>query len=217
MPDIVDYGDEVAEEVDETPSWVKEGTEDDDIVIEGENISGAEQMDRTDVIDPARGVEMIIKSVTVDQFTPKDKNDWKFTSIKPMLVVGEKGVDGKGRYKNKHFFPRILVKVNRESKEYAGEFVKDWWQPPSGGAYGDYTAFLTALGLPTNPAPRNDKAFRESLKGRRIIVDITKERRQVKDNVTGKYVNTDEYENKLIYKGAPKRAATSEVAEAAAS
>lgn len=209
------FDDDVAEEVEETPSWVKEGTEEDDIVIEGENISAAEQMERSDVIEPARGVEMTIKSCTVDSYTPQGEEEWQKMNIKPMLVVGEKGVDGKGRYKNKHFFPRILVSVNK--KAYPDKFTKDWWQPPAGGAYGDYTAFLTALGFPTNPAPRNDKAFRESLKGRKLIVDITKERRQVYDNVKQKYVNTDEYENKLIYKSAPKKAATSEVAEAAAS
>jgi hypothetical protein len=206
--------DEVAEEIDDTPPFVKEGTEDDDTVIEGESLS-AEQMERSDVIDPARGVEMIIKSVTVDSYTPQGEADWQKISIKPMLAVAEKGVDGKGRYKNKHFFPRILVSVNRNA--YPDKFTKDWWQPPAGGAYGDYTAFLQALGFPTNPAPRNDKAFRESLKGRRIIVDITKDRRQVYDNVKQKYVNTDEYENKLIYKGQPKAAPKADVAEAAAS
>lgn len=211
----IDYGDEVAEEVEETPGWVREGTEDDDIVIEGEDISKAEQMDRTDVIDPARSVEVIIKSVTVDQYTPKGESDWKFTSIKPMLVIGEKGVDGKGRYKGKYLFPRILVKVNK--KAYPKDFQKPWWEAPAGGAYGDYNAFLTALGFSTNPAPRNDKAFRDSLRNRRLIIDITKEKREVKDNVTGKYVKTDEYENNYLYKGQPKQAATQEVAEAAAS
>lgn len=207
--------DEVAEEVDDMPASLKEGTEEDEIVIEGENISGAEQMERSDVIDAAKNVEMIIKSVTVDTYTPQGETDWQKISIKPMLVVAEKGVDGKGRYKNKHFFPRILVKVNKEA--YPDNFKKDWYQVPAGGAYGDYNAFLKALGLPTNPAPRNDKAFRESLKGRRLVVDITKDRRQVFDNVAKKYVNTDEHENRIIYKGQPKAAPKAEAAEAAAS
>lgn len=209
------YDDEVAEEVEETPSWVKEGTEDDDIVIEGENISQAEQMERSDVLEPARNVEVYIKSVTVDQYTPRGESEWKFTSIKPMLVIGEKGTDGKGRFKNKHLFPRILVKVNK--KAYPKDFAKPWWEAPAGGAYGDYNAFLTALGFSTNPAPRNDKAFRESLKGRRLIIDITKDKREVKDNVSGKYVKTDEYENNFLYKGAPKKAVEAPIAEAAAS
>lgn len=213
MPELFD--DEVAEEVDDMPASLKEGTEEDEIVIEGENISGAEQMERSDVVEPARGVEMVIKSVTIDSYTPDGESEWQKISMKPMLVVSEKGVDGKGRYKNKHFFPRILVKVNKQA--YPDKFTKDWWQAPAGGAYGDYNAFLKALGLPTNPAPKNDKAFRESLKGRHIIVDITKDRRQVFDNVAKKYVNTDEHENNIIYKGQPKAAPKAEVAEAAAS
>lgn len=219
MPEI-DFGD-TAEELDDTPQWVREGTEEDDTVIEGEDIHAAEQMERSDVIEPVRGVEMFIKSIKVDKYTPEGKSDWKLINMEPMLVIGEKGVDGKGKYKNKHFFPRILVAVNRNSKEYdftvnaAGKATN--YYAPSGSAFGDYNAFLTALGFKTSPAPRNDAEFRKSLVNRRIIVDITKDRRQVKDNVTGKWVYVDEYENKLIYKGTPKAAPKPEVAEAAAS
>jgi hypothetical protein len=136
-----------------------------------------------------------------------------------MVVIGDKGTDGKGRYKNKHFFPRIVCAVNRTkydfSKNAKGKPTNYW--EPSGGAFGDYNAFLTALGFKTSPAPKNDAAFRKSLVGRKLIVDITKDRKQVKDKVTGEYVYVDEYENKLLYKGAPKQAAVADVAEAAAS
>jgi hypothetical protein len=204
--------DEVAEEVDDMPSSLKEGTEDDDTVIEGESLS-AEQSEFSDVIEPAKGVEMIIHSVTVDKYVPQGETEWQKISLRPRLVVAEKGTDGKGRYKNKNLFPRITVSVNRDA--YPEKFRKDWWQPPAGGAYGDYTAFLQALGFPTNPAPRNDKAFRDSLKGRRIIVDITKKRREVYDQQAKKYVKTEEYENELFYRGQPKAAPKPDVAEAA--
>lgn len=219
MPEM-DY-DGTAEEIEETPSWVKEGTEEDDTVIDGEDISKAEQMERSDVIEPVKGVEMFVKSIKVDKYTPDGKTDWKLINMEPMLVIGDKGIDGKGKYKNKHFFPRILVAVNRQSKEYdftvnaAGKPTN--YYAPSGSAFGDYNAFLTALGFKTNPAPKNDAEFRKSLVNRKIIVDITKDRRQVKDNVTGKWVYVDEYENKLIYRGSPKATAQPEVAEAAAS
>jgi hypothetical protein len=218
MPDV---DDEVAEEIEETPSWVNEGTDDDDFSVPGEDIHGAEQMERSDVIEPVKGVEMYIKSIRLDVYTPNGKTDWKLANLEPMLVVGEKGIDGKGKYKNKHFFPRILCAVNRKSKEYdfsvnaAGKATK--YYDPDGNALGDYNAFLQALGFKTNPTPDNTKAFRKSLVGRRLIVDITKDRKQVKDNVTGKYVYVDEYENKLLYKGAPKAAPAPEVSEAAAS
>src|SRR3977135_3172088 len=99
---------EIAAE-EETPGFVKEDTEDDDTVVEGEDVSGAEQMERSDVIDHAKGVVMSIKKATLDTYTPQGESDWFKRSLKLQLVVGPAGVDGKGRYKNKHFFPRILI------------------------------------------------------------------------------------------------------------
>lgn len=210
--------DEVAEEVDDMPESLKEGMDDEDnFVAEGEDIHAAESMERSDVIEPVKGVEMYIKSIKLDVYTPDGETEWKLANLEPMLVVGEKGVDGKGKYKNKHFFPRILSAVNRKaydfSKNAAGKETK--YYQPDGAGFGDYNAFLTALGFPTSPAPRNDAAFRKSLVGRKLIVDVTKDRKQAKDNVTGKYVYIDEYENKLIYRGQPKQAAKADVAEAA--
>jgi hypothetical protein len=201
------YTDEVATEEQE-PEWVKEGTEEDDGVVEGMDVSAAEQMDRTDVIEPAKGVVMTIKKATLDTYTPKGETAWMKRSLKLQLVVGKAGVDGKGRYANKHFFPRILIAVNRQDHD----FSKKWYNPKDGGAWGDYNAFLTALGISTAPAPRNDKALRQSLVGRQIVCDITKDRKQVLDNATGKYVNIDppEYTNNLLYRGAPKAVAATE-------
>lgn len=218
MPEITDY-DGVAEEVDDdTPGWVKEGAEDDDFSVEGEDVSKAEQMERSDVIEPVKGVEVYIKSIKLDKYVPDGETEWKTARLEPMIVIGEKGIDGKGKYKNKHFFPRIVCAVNRAKYDFSKNAQgkpTDYWQP-SGGAFGDWNAFLTALGFKTNPAPKNDAAFRKSLVGRKLIVDITKDRKQVKDKATGKYEYVDEYENKLLYKGAPKQAAPAEVAEAAA-
>lgn len=216
MPEI-DY-DGTAEEIDDAPDWVKEGTDDDDFVAEGEDVSKAEQMERSDVIEPVKGVEVYIKSIKLDRYTPEGETEWKTARLEPMIVIGEKGIDGKGKYKNKHFFPRIVCAVNRAAYDFSKNAQgrpTDYWQP-SGGAFGDWNAFLTALGFKTSPAPKNDAAFRKSLVGRKLIVDITKDRRQVKDKATGKYEYVDEYENKLLYKGQVKQAPTAEVAEAAA-
>ena len=60
--DVVDEG--VAEEIDDAPSWVKEGTEEDDFSVEGEDVSKAEQMvGGSDVIEPVNDVELVIKSL----------------------------------------------------------------------------------------------------------------------------------------------------------
>jgi hypothetical protein len=90
------------------PASLKEGTEEDESVFEGEDIHAAEQFEGSDVIEPAKGVEMSIKSVRLNIYTPEGKSDWKIARLEPMLVVGPKGVDGKGKYKNKHFFPSMI-------------------------------------------------------------------------------------------------------------
>lgn len=215
MPDLYEETD-VAEEVDSdaTPPWVDEGTEDDEMSLEGEDISGAQPLDRTDVIEPAKGVEVYIKGIpTLDVYTPRTATDWNKISLKVTLVVGEKGVDGKGKYKNKHLFPRLLVKVNREA--YPDQFGTPFYAPRNGGAFGDYNMFLQKLGFPTSPAPTNDKKFRQSLEGRRLIIDITKDKRRAFDETKKKWVNTDEYENNVKYVGSPKPAAQQAVEVAA--
>ena len=123
---------------------------------------------------------MFIKSIRLNIYTPEGKSDWKVARLEPMLVVGAKGVDGKGKYKNKHFFPSLICAVNRACKEYdfsvnaKGKPTK-YWQS-DGGAFGDYNAFLTALGFPNSPAPRNDAAFRKSLVGRVLSEPLARRR-----------------------------------------
>lgn len=225
-----DYNDGVAEEIDDTPNWVKEGTEEDDFEAEGEDISKAEQMvGGSDVIDPARDVELIIKQVKVDRYVPEEKDggkrdkdgnlQWKTARLEVWLAVGPKGVDGKGKYKNKMFFPRVGFAVNRAagydfSVNAKGKPTK--FYDPDGGFFGDYNAFLVGLGFKTSPAPRNDAAFRKALVGRSLLVDIERDRKQVKNKATGAYERVNEYENVLVYKPA-KAAKVEQQVEAAAS
>ena len=228
----VDTGEDgVAQEIDDTPNWVKEGTEEDDFSAEGEDISKAEQMvGGSEAIDPAKDVELVIKQVKVDKYVPEEKDggkrgpdgqlQWKTARMEVWLAVGPKGVDGKGRYKNKMFFPRIGFAVNRAagydfSVNAAGKPTT--YYQPEGGFFGDYNAFLAALGFKTSPAPKNDAAFRKALVGRTLVADIEKDRKQVKDNVTGKYVRVNEYENVLVYKPGKTKAVVQEQAEAAVS
>lgn len=207
--------DEVAEEVDDMPQSLREGTEDDEVEIPGEDVSQAQAMSNEDWIEPAKGVTFEISKVLVDTFTPKDKSEWMKRSLKLYVAVDKHGVDGKGKYARKVFFPRILVQVNREDYD----FSKDWYKAKSGGAWGEYNELLTALGFPNNPAPKNDAAFRKSLVGRKFIADISKDKRQAYDQASGKYVKVEgEYENHLRNVRPYKAAAESApVAEAAAS
>lgn len=229
MVNEYDDSNEVAEEIDDTPTWVKEGTEEDDFAAEGEDVSKAEQMvGGSDVIEPCNDVELIIKSVKVDKYVPEEKDggkygpddqlQWKTARMELMLVVGPKGTDGKGKYKNKHFFPRIGFAVNRGVYDFstnaAGKPTN--YYDPSGGFFGDYNAFLVGLGFKTSPAPKNDSEFRKALVGKSVLVDVKKDRKQVKNKQTNKYERVDEYENVLVYKPA-KAAKVEQQVEAAAS
>jgi hypothetical protein len=188
--------DEVAEEVEtsDMPAWAKEGTEFDDIEIKGEDVSQAQPMSDEDWIEPAKGVTFEIVKAMIDTYTPKDKTDWMKRSLKLYVQVDKNGVDGKGRYARKMFFPRILVQVNRDDYD----FSKDWYKPRTGGAWGEYNELLTALGFPNNPAPANNKAFRDSLVGRKFTADISKDKRQTYDRDAGKYVKIEgEFENHI--------------------
>lgn len=216
MPDI---DDEVAEEIDDMPDSLKEDMED-DFSVEGEDISKAEQMvGGSDVIEPVNDVEMVITQVKVDKYVPDGEEEWKTARMELWLVIGKKGTDGKGKYANKHFFPRIGFAVNRGAYDFStnadGKPTK--YYDPDGGFFGDYNALLIALGHKTNPAPKNDAAFRRSLIGKTVLVDIKKDRKRVKDKATGKYERVDEYENVLVYKPAKPKVAQPDLADAAVS
>lgn len=199
MPVIDDEADDAMDDAltaDDTPAYVNEGTEDDDIVVQGEDISAAEPISHDDVIDGAKGVVFIIKKAVVDTYTPQRDNpqqQWMKRSLKLQIAIGPAGVDGKGRYKNKTFFPRPLIAVNRQYFPVA--FSKEWYAPKTGGAWGEYNELLKALGFNTAPAPNNNKAFRQGLVGRSFIADILKVHPRRPDT-NGKYVTVkDEWEN----------------------
>lgn len=192
MPEVED---EVAEEVDiNDPTLSPTDNSSDEVEIPGEDVSEAQPMSDEDWIEPAKGVTFEVVKAMIDTYTPKDKTDWMKRSLKLYVQVDKAGVDGKGRYARKMFFPRILVQVNREDYD----FTKDWYKPKTGGAWGEYNELLTALGFPTSPAPKNDKAFRDSLIGKKFMADISKDKRQTYDQTTKKYVKIDgEFENHL--------------------
>lgn len=198
--------DEVAEEVaEEMPASLREGTEDDDTVIEGEDVSEAQGMGANeDWMEPAKSVTFEITKCFLDTYTPEG-GEWKNRSLKLYVAISKDGTDGKGKYARKVFFPgnngRILVAVNRESYDFtvnAKGNKTEWYKAGSGGAFGEYNELLMALKFPNKPAPRNDKAFRDSLVGMKFVADITKEKREVYDRAEGKSVKIDgEYENHL--------------------
>lgn len=216
-----------AEEIESVPAFVTEGTSDDDIEIEGEDISAAESGSLTDWVEPAKDVVFEITSATINTYTPKtaDADAWKSRSLKLYLKVDKAGIDGKGKYAGKVFFPNsagnvfgLLVAVNRDDYDFtvnAQGKPTEWYAPGSGGAFAGYKEYLEALGFPTNPSPKNTKEFRASLIGRKVMGNIDKKARQVLDG--GKYVDIpDEFENNVVKPRAVKIAAAPVAEEAAA-
>lgn len=171
------------------PPWVNEGTQDDDDVIPGgQDISKAKPMEpRAEWIDPAKGVLFSIAKAVIDTRFPKDKDVWRSKEMNIWLQIKDGIVYKKGeppKYKNKMFFHRVTVAVNRAvdpatnkpyydfSKNAKGE-ATTWWEP-SGGAFGEYNQFLQAMGFNTAAIPTNDKAFRQALVGRTVFYDVEK-------------------------------------------
>lgn len=219
--------DDVAEEVDinDPPIANQDTTADDDIEIEGEDISKAESTGGNEWVEPAKDVTFEITSAAINTYTPKNSTDWKSHSLKLYLKVDKGGVDGKGKYAGKVFFPNstgsvfgLMIAVNRDAYDFtvnAQGKKTDWYTPGSGGFLADYKEFLQALGFPVDPTPKNTKEFRASLIGRKVMGNIEKKNREVLDG--GKYTKiADEFENNVTKFRAAKVAAAPKTEEAAA-
>ena len=75
------------------------------------------------------------------------------------LQVDKRGVDGKGKYAGKMFFPRITVAVNRALYDFSTNSrgkPTTWYAPKIGGAFGEYNLILQALGYDSKSTPKND-------------------------------------------------------------
>lgn len=224
--------DEVAEEVaaedvdiNNPPNQTNGDNADEDIEIAGEDISQAEASGGNEWVEPAKDVTFEITKAEIRTYTPKDSSDWKSRSLKLYMKVDKGGVDQKGKYAGKVFFPNstgnvfgFLIAVNRNAYDFtinASGKPTEWYKAQSGGAFAGYKEILLALGFPTNPTPKNDKSFRDSLIGRKVMGNIEKKHRQVLDG--GKYVDVpDEFENELSKFRPVKVAAVPKTEEAAA-
>lgn len=217
---MANYTDAVGTEEEDIPAFVQEGTDADTDVIEGEDVSQASAPGGNENLDPKnfpgrlKGIVMSIKKAVIDTYVPNDAadaDDFFSKSLNLTLVVGPEGLDGAGKYKNKHFFPRVLVGINRKSPTY--EYGESY-AAKTGNKWGEYNELLTALGFSNNPAPRNDENFRKALIGRQISYDITLEDVKKFNRESKKYEKTGDQANKLRNAKAVK-AKAAEVAEAA--
>ena len=185
-----------------TPSWVTEGTADDeDTIGGGEDLSGLKEREPMAAFIPAaKGVLFEIKSAIIDTIEGKDAAGnktgiWKFKMFKVQanIVSGIVYKDSPTpKYAGKPLFPRMFVAYNSAgpydfSTSKAGKPTTYW---SSNDYLADYASLLKALGFDTHTMPVNNKAFRASLVGRRFIADIevdTNRETKVKENALYKY------------------------------
>lgn len=214
---------------DDTPEWAKEGTDRDDDDIAGEDVSAAKPMEgQAEWIEPAKGVLFTIEKAVIEPYTPRGEDVWKSKQMNVWLKVTDGIIYKRGekpKFKGKLFFHRFYVAVNREAEE-AGIYdfsvnangkPTDYWRPRTGMAWGEYNELLQALGYANDGSQRNNKEFRDSLKGRQIVYDIEKDVKEQWDNQTKKSTKLKgEYQNVLRHAAPAKSKSAASVAAPAA-
>lgn len=169
------------DEIEEINQMVDEGFE----VHEDIEVGDLSDQEGQEVIEAARRVTFTIKKAERDVIVDKETQEVLFKKLKVTLAVGPLGVDGEGKYKNKHFFPSLLLWFNSD------RYSSDWWQKKS--RY-PFKSFLLALGFDPKQPPVINEEFINGLVGQEVIADIQKSEVRRKDG-SGKYVGTGEYEN----------------------
>jgi hypothetical protein len=150
----------------------------------------------TDVIDPASRVPFVIKKASIRKqyANPQDKSSGvEVTRLVIDAAIASDGVDGEGKYANKHLFGELILTFNKET--HTGE----WWEKKSRGPT---KQFLQALGYDPAEPPTFDAEFLSDLAGKEFVADIKKRPMQEKTgevNDKGKavYRDTGDYRNEL--------------------
>lgn len=156
-------------------------------VMDGLEIGDLSDQTGQEVMEPAQRVGFSIKKAMLDTAESKETGDKLRINLVVDAVIGPSGVDGEGRYANKHRFERVLVWFNPEV------YTSEWWKKQ---ARFPLKQLLKALDYdPSNP-PKLDDEFLTGLIGREFVADIR--RREVKrKGEDGKWVGTGEFTNEL--------------------
>lgn len=145
-----------------------------------------------DVIDAAPRVRFEIRKASVRDYTKRDESEWRKKFLALDLVVGPLGIDGEGKYANKHFFQDELLVAN--VSEYP-ELNTDHYKTKA--RFG-LKSLLKALGYDPAAPPRINDAFLEEITGREVIADIA--RREIQTAPAeqgGKWLGTGEFKNEI--------------------
>lgn len=145
-----------------------------------------------DVIDPHRKVRFEIRKASVRPYQKDGEEQWRKKFLALDLAVTSDGVDGEGKYANKHFFQDLLLVTNTS---HYPELDTEHYRTK---ARFDTKVFLKAMGFDPAKPPRINDDFLIELTGREVIADIT--RREIQQPPTeqgGKWVGTGEFRNEI--------------------
>lgn len=142
-----------------------------------------------DVIDPYKRVRFELRKLSVRPYQGKDDASWRRKFLSLDLVVSSEGVDGEGKYANKHLFQDLLLVAN--TADYP-DMDTDYYKTK---ARFDTKVFLKAMGYdPAKPPRINDDLLIE-LTGKEVFGDIT--RKEQRQQVEGVWKGTGEFRNEV--------------------
>jgi hypothetical protein len=145
-----------------------------------------------DVVDPAKRVRFEIRKVSVRPYVKQGESEWRKKFLALDLVVSSDGVDGAGKYANKHFFQDLLLVAN------TGVFTELDTENYRTKARFDTKVFLKAMGFDPAAPPKINDEFLVGLTGREVLADIT--RREIQNPPAeqgGKWTGSGEYKNEI--------------------
>ena len=145
-----------------------------------------------DVIDPAKKVRFEIRKMSVRTYQKDGETDWRKKFLSVDFVVTSDGIDGEGKYANKHFFQDLLLVANTPAfPELDTEHYRT-------KARFDTKLFLKALGFDPSKPPKINDDFLTDCTGRELYGDIT--RREIQTAPAeqgGKWIGTGEFKNEI--------------------
>lgn len=145
-----------------------------------------------DVIDPHRKVRFVIRKASVRPYQKDGESSWRKKFLALDIAVSGEGVDGEGKYKNKHFFPDLLLVANTS---HYPELDTDHYRTK---ARFDTKVFLKAMGFDPAAPPKINDDFLIGLAEREVYADITRrEIQQAPGEGETKWKGTGEFKNEI--------------------
>jgi hypothetical protein len=169
----------------------------DEVDVSGEEDEG--------VLETHRRAPLIIKNANIRIGLEDNKrrqaadNRWLRKSVHIEYKIDEDGVDGEGALAGRVVFQDYLYLFNNS------EFPKKFLENPKRStadyyktrARSPFKALLKAVGHDPKERVVVGDEFLEKLLGVTVTADIVKKARQVQDPESGKWVNTDEFQNEV--------------------